>query len=137
MRIRKAVVTCLIFFAVGPGFALEPDQILVIANGDVAASVRIARYYCAKREVPRDNILALPLGAGLSDTISRDGYEKQLAEPIRKKLWSPEFAGKIKCLLTTYGVPIKVGKRSQLKGQQEKIQRLKKSIQHEKEMLEQ
>ncbi|KKK92366.1 hypothetical protein LCGC14_2703640, partial [marine sediment metagenome] len=137
MRIRKAVVTCLIFFAVGPVFALEPDQILVIANGDVTASVRIARYYCAKREVPLDNILALPLGAGLSDTISRDGYEKQLAEPIRKKLWSPEFAGKIKCLLTTYGVPIKVGKRSQLKGRRDKLRQLRKRAEQEKDTLEQ
>ena len=95
----------------GAGYALEPDEILVIANSNVTASVRIAQYYCARRQVPLSNILALPLGMGLSDTIARDDYEKRLAEPIRQKLSSPEFAGKIRCLLTTYGVPMKVGGR--------------------------
>ena len=82
MKIQKAVVTLLILFAAGTGYALEPNEILVIANSDVAESVRLAQYYCAKRKVPRDNILALPLTT--SETISRDDYEKQLAEPIRK-----------------------------------------------------
>ena len=77
MKFRIAVVTFLIFFAAGAGYALEPNEILVIANGDVAASVRIAQYYCAKRGIPIANVLALPLGTGLSETISRDDYEKQ------------------------------------------------------------
>ncbi|GAH70212.1 unnamed protein product, partial [marine sediment metagenome] len=96
-------------------FALEPDEILVIANSDIETSVRIAQYYCAKRAVPAGNILTLPLGGNLRDEISRDDYEKNLAKPIRRKLSTREFAGKIKCLLTTYGVPVKVGKRGPLK----------------------
>ncbi len=137
MRIRKAIVTLLIFLAAWPGYALEPEQILIIANSDVAASVRIARYYCTKRKVPADNILALPLGTGLSDTIIRDDYEKQLAEPIRKKLSSPEFAGKIRCLLTTYGVPIKVGPRGILKGAESELRQLKIFAEQEKNKIEQ
>jgi len=135
MRIRIAIVTCLIFFVAGAGFALEPDEILVIANSDVAASVQIAQYYCAKRKVPKDNILALPLTT--SETISRDDYEKQLAEPIRKKLSSLEFAVKIRCLLTTYGVPIKVSGRGPLKGQEDKLKQLKKLAEQEKNKIEQ
>ena len=133
MRIRIAIVTLLILFAAGAGFALEPDEILVIANSDVAASVRIAQYYCAKRKVPKDNILALPLPA--SETISRDDYEKQLAEPIREKLSSTEFVGKIRCLLTTYGVPIKVRGRGPLKGQEDKLKQLKKLAEQEKNRI--
>ena len=121
----------------GAGFALEPDEILVIANGDVEASVRTAQYYCAKRAVPVGNILALPLGMGLSDTIDRDDYEKQLAEPIREKLSSPEFAGRIRCLLTTYGVPIKVGGRGPLKGQEGKLKQLRELAEQEKNKIEQ
>ncbi len=119
------------------GFALEPDEILVIANSDIAASVQIAQYYCEKRAVPTANILALPLGTSLSDTITRDNYEKQLAEPIRSRLASPEFAGKIRCLLTTYGVPIKVGKRGQLKGKKDELKQLKKLAEQEKNKIEQ
>jgi len=121
----------------GAGHALEPDEILVIANSNVTASVRIAQYYCARRGVPVGNILALPLGTGLSDAIARDGYEKRLAEPIREKLSSPEFAGKIRCLLTTYGVPIKIGGRGPLKGQEGRLKQLKELAEQEKNKIEQ
>ncbi len=137
MRIQIAFVIWLIFFAAGPGYGLEPDEILVIANSDIRASVQIAQYYCAKRGVPAGNILTLPLGASLNDTITRDNYEKQLAEPIRKKLSSLEFAGKIKCLLTTYGMPIKVGRRGPLKDQEDKLRQLKKLAEQEKNKIEQ
>jgi uncharacterized protein (TIGR03790 family) len=118
-------------------FALEPNETLVIANSDIGASVQLAQYYCAKRGVPAGNILALPLGATLNDTIARDDFEKQLAEPIRKKLSDYDFAVKIKCLLTTYGVPIKVGKRGQLKDQQDKLTQLEKLAEQEKNKIEQ
>ena len=136
MRVLKAIVTCLFLFATGQGYALEPDEILVIANSNSVESVRIAQYYCAKRQVPVGNILALPLGTSSSLTITRDNYEKQLAEPIRQKLSSPEFAGKIRCLLTTYAVPITVGKRAPLKGREEKLKQLKKQQQRTKKTLE-
>ncbi len=136
MRILEVIVLCLFLFATGQGYALQPDEILVIANSDSAESVRIAQYYCAKRQVPAGNILALPLGTPRSSTITRDNYEKQLAEPIRQKLSSPEFAGKIRCLLTTYAVPVKVGKRAPLKGREEKLKQLKKQQQRTKKTLE-
>ena len=136
MSVRAGAVILLILVCCGVGFALEPNQILVIANGDVAASVQITQYYCAKRGVPTSNILALPLGTSLSETISRIDYEKQLVEPIRKKLLSFELVGKIRCLLTTYGVPIKVGRRGLFKGQEEKLRQLKELAEQEKSRIE-
>ncbi|MHC4574351.1 MAG: TIGR03790 family protein [Planctomycetota bacterium] len=124
MNVSKSLVAFFIFFTAGSGSALGPDGILIIANRDIPASVRIANYYCAKRKVPHANILALPLGASLSDTIDRGGYEAKLAEPIREKLSAPEFAEKIKCLLTTYGVPTKVGGRGPLKDKENELRRL-------------
>ncbi len=118
-------------------FALEPDEILVIANSNIGASVQLAQYYCAKRGVPTDNIIALPLGATLNDTITRKDYKKKLVEPIRKKLSDFDFAIKIKCLLTTYGVPIKVGRRGPLKDQQDKLTQLRKLAEQEKNRIEQ
>ena len=126
---RKSVVTFLLFLIGQTVYALEPNQILVIANSESPSSMEIAQYYCTKRAVPADNILALPLGIGLSDTISRSHYERLLVEPIRKRLYSRKFAGKIRCLLTTYGVPFKVGQRGPLEGQLEKLARLKKQRQ--------
>jgi len=137
MRILKALVTFLISLIPSAGYALQPDQILIIANGDIAASVQLAGYYCTKRGVPESNIFTLPLGTNLSDKITRNDYEKRLAEPIRNKLYSPEFVGKISCLLTTYGIPLTVGPRGPLNGQQEKIRKSEKQLQQEKNKLEQ
>jgi uncharacterized protein (TIGR03790 family) len=116
--------------------ALEPDEILIIANKNCRESLSIAQYYCKKRDVPVDNILTLPLGSELSDSIARADYEKQLAEPIRQKLLTPGAGKQIKCLLTTYGVPIKVEGRGPLEGQQDRLNRLRELVQQEKNKLE-
>ncbi|GAF78979.1 unnamed protein product, partial [marine sediment metagenome] len=136
MSRRIAIAVSLIFLAAGQVYALRPDEILVIANADIPASIRIAKYYCAKRKVPTGNILALPLGVGLSDSITRADYEKRLAGLIRKKISSPELAGKIRCLLTMYGVPIKVGGRGPLKDRQNELKRLEELIREEKSEIE-
>lgn len=117
--------------------ALEPYEILIIANRNCSESLAIARDYCKKRGVPEDNILALPLGAELSYTISRANYEKQLAEPIRERLLSLGSSGHINCLLTTYGVPIKVEGRGPLEGKEDKLKKLRESVEQEKTRIEQ
>jgi len=135
MTVRTEAVFFLVLLSCAVGFALEPNEILIIANKDIAASVHIAKYYCKKRKVPKDNILAVSLGKNLNDTISRNSYERLLAEPIRKKLSDYEFAAKIRCLLTTYGVPIKVGQRKPLKNQEAKVRQLEKLAEQEKNKI--
>lgn len=122
----------LFFIIYSETFALEPNEILVIVNSDIPESVRIAQHYCARRDVPENNILALSLGLSLDDSISRQDYDRQLAEPIREKIFGGELIGKIKCLLTIYGVPIKVEGRGILNGQEDKLAELKDSAQQEK-----
>ncbi|MHC4075140.1 MAG: TIGR03790 family protein [Planctomycetota bacterium] len=125
-KLWLAISLCFLFC--GNSFALQPQQILVIANSDVAESVQIAQYYCKKRNVPADNILALPLGGISCQSLTRAGYNEALAGPVRRKLRLPDFAGKIKCLLTVYGVPIKVAGRGPLTDQYDKLLRLKKAL---------
>ena len=85
--------------------------------------------------MPPANVLALPLGADISETIAKDDYDRKLAEPIRRKLRDLEFTEDIKCLVTTYGVPIKVGGRGLVKGKEDDLRRLEQSAeQHRKEI---
>ncbi|UCG57509.1 MAG: TIGR03790 family protein [Phycisphaerales bacterium] len=118
-------------------FALEPDEILVIANKGVAASGRLARYYCKKRAVPTANILYLSLGMRLEDSITRGDYEKWLSGPIRKELLTRKDGGRIRCLLTTYGVPTRVGKRGPLVGFEGRLRQLRELAKQEKNAVEQ
>lgn len=136
MPIRTRVIILLILMFKGTGFALEPDEILIIANSEISASVSIARYYCDKRHVPDENFIAWPLGTRLRATISRDDYERKLAEPLRSRLTGLQFDGKIKCLLTVYGVPFVVGQRGQLEGRESELKYLEKLIEQEKKKIE-
>ncbi len=134
---KKASTTTVIFFCCGVSLALEPNEISIIANKDVAVSGRIAQYYCEHRGVPSENVLYLSLGIGLEDWISRTNYEKYLAGPIRKELLARKEFDKIKCLLTTYGVPIKVGSQGQIIGLEERLKQLKALAEKEKTAIEQ
>jgi uncharacterized protein (TIGR03790 family) len=133
---RIAAAILLMLLCCGRIVALEPDEILIIANKDITESIRLTQYYCTRRSVPEKNILTLPLGATLKNNISRKDYEKQLVGPIRTKLFNEQLIGKIKCLLTIYGVPIKVGGRGVLKEQEDKLIELNKLAEQEKKIQE-
>jgi uncharacterized protein (TIGR03790 family) len=141
LRMARPIKAFLFFVLVSglamPAFSLEPNEILIIANSDSQKSLEIAKYYCQRRQVPAENIVALSLGIELVDSISRKDYQTKLAEPIRDKLSSGKFVGKIRCLLTTYGVPIKVGRRGQLKDRQVELKQLQQQQEQAKKKLEQ
>jgi uncharacterized protein (TIGR03790 family) len=120
-----------------PGQALEPDEILVIANTDYAASTRLARYYCEKRGIPPGNVIPVSLGARLRDALSRTDYDNRLAGPIRRIFATRKDLGKIRCLVTTYGVPFKVGRRQPLSGYEAQLKELRELQQQEKDALTQ
>ena len=136
MASRTAIITFLMLICNGKGLALESGEILVIANRQISASKRIAEYYCEKRNIPKKNIIYLALGHNLRERISRDEYEKSLALPIRKRL-QRRFPGEIRCLVTTYGIPVKAGSQGPMPGKGRKINELKKLLSKEKQKLEQ
>jgi uncharacterized protein (TIGR03790 family) len=131
---RTAIITLFILMRCGKGFALEPDEILVIANRQVSESKSIAEYYCEKRDIPEKNIIYLALGNRLRGTISRDEYERSIALPIRRKL-QQRVPGEIRCLVTTYGIPIHVGPQGTLPGMGGKLNELKRLLNKEKQEL--
>ena len=133
---KTAIITLLMLIFSGKGLALESGEILVIANRQISASKRIAEYYCEKRNIPKKNIIYLALGHKPRETIKRDEYEKSLALPIRKRL-QRRFPGEIRCLVTTYGIPVKVGSQGPIPGKGRKINELKKLQSKEKQRLEQ
>ncbi len=117
--------------------ALEPNEILVVVNGDISSSVELGRYYCQRRGVPEENILELSLGKTLADSISRDEYDNLIAGPIYKRLTEIKPGQTIRCLLTTYGVPYRVGPRGPLKDQQERLRQLEAAaLRYEKKLTD-
>ncbi len=136
---RKYAITCLFLLSAwgGPVRALEPDEILVVVNGDCAASIKLGRYYCESRGVPSGNIIPVHLGPQIRDSIGRGDYDTRLAGPIRQTFATNKELGKIRCLVTTYGVPFKVGRREPLVGYEGQLKELRRLQQEAKDALAQ
>lgn len=118
-----------------PGLALEPNEILIIANTDQAASTRLARYYCQQRNIPANHVVPVALGTPLRDTLSRDDYEKRLAGPLRRTFATRKDLENIKCLVTTYGIPFRIGRREPLRGVDAQLKQLRQLLQEEKDAM--
>lgn len=86
-------------------WALEPEQIMVLANRNAARSLGLAREYMEKRGIPEDQLLVLWLTD--KETCTREAYEKKVLGPV--VAYIEEHREKdIRCLATIYGMPLRV-----------------------------
>lgn len=85
---------------------LKPDQIVILVNKKSEESVRLGKLYAERRAVPLNHIVELALP--LEDTISREGYERDVVVPLRKALEERKLAASTRVLLSIYGVPLRV-----------------------------
>lgn len=99
--------TALILAVPSLALALEPAEVGVIANKFVSGSVDLARYYMEQRGIPKGNLVRIDTTN--KETVSREGYDKEIAGPVRNFLRSWQGQGEIRCLVTVFGVPLKVG----------------------------
>jgi len=93
-------------FSVDQCRALEPCEVLVLANKQSVKSLKLAKYYMNKRGIPNENFLALTVTS--NETCSRLVYEKDVAEPVKKYLKKMNPKSRIRCLLLMYGLPLKI-----------------------------
>ncbi|BBO71506.1 hypothetical protein DSCA_54360 [Desulfosarcina alkanivorans] len=116
IRYRRQVMFALCFFLLIPmapraAQALEPGEVLIIANQQSPKGVALARYYATKRNIPDRNLLLLDLP--VAEVCSRDAYDHRIAAPVRAFLKTVEPAWGIRCLVLTYGMPLKVAPADQ------------------------
>ncbi|HNS20530.1 MAG TPA: TIGR03790 family protein [Sedimentisphaerales bacterium] len=137
MRHKTTILVAVITACCRAAFALEPNEILVVANTEQPASVRLARYYCEKRGIPSGNVIPVSLGTPVRDSIGRADYEKRLAGPIRRTFTARKDLAHIRCLVTTYGVPFRVGRRDPLRGLEAQLEKLRQALQAEKDAIAQ
>jgi len=88
---------------------LAPDEVAVIAMAAGQESRAVAEYYVQARGIPESHVLLLPGQAGVS--VSRAVWETQLRPAIRDWLVEQKLEGKIRCLVTCWDVPLKIGKQ--------------------------
>ncbi|MHC4986784.1 MAG: TIGR03790 family protein [Planctomycetota bacterium] len=92
--------------------ALEPGEVLVVANGNVPESVELAEYYAQVREIPPENVMRVFTGDEYA--IARPAYEEKILEPIREHLANRQSDTPIRCICLMWGVPVRVEQTEQL-----------------------
>lgn len=86
--------------------AQSSESVLLVVNGNSAASRQIADYYRARRAIPARNICHL---ATVSDEeITWETYERQIERPIGECLKKAGLQEKVLYIVTTLGLPLKV-----------------------------
>ena len=98
----------LIILCLFPNFcnALEPEEILVIANKNYPKSIDTAKYYMSKRKISADNLVEVRVTD--KETCSRIDYQAKVATPVRRYLEKKGSGLHIRCLVLMYGIPLKV-----------------------------
>ncbi|MBA4416880.1 MAG: TIGR03790 family protein [Syntrophus sp. (in: bacteria)] len=106
MFIASLAILIFMTFA-GVSEAIAPDQLVIVVNNKVPESLRLARYYMKKRNVPQQNIIQIDTSQ--QEQIDREEYEKQIAAPIRSFLEENDPEGsRFKCIILMYGVPLRI-----------------------------
>lgn len=121
---RSVFVALALGAVAAPARALEPKDVVVVVNAAVPGSRAVADHYCVKRGVPRENVVELDLPTG--EDISRDDYDQKLVAPLREAI-RPRLA-EVKCLLTVYGVPLRVGPKQPTEAEAAELAAVKREI---------
>src|SRR5262249_50502133 len=99
-----------------PAWGLQPDQIALIVNDQSPGSRELADFYARQRHIPEGRIIAISVGqpdaAHPREEISASDYEPMIAGPVRAYLEQHGWKDKVTCLVSFWGVPLRVGQRS-------------------------
>ncbi len=106
--------------------ALEPADLFVVYNRNVPESREIAQYYMQQRNVPAAHCIGLDLPQ--TDEISREDYLAKIRRPLRGWFARQDLQDKIKCLVTVYGVPLRVGRPAAQPGDDALIAEVQRAI---------
>lgn len=110
-RFRVAVVQLLMvtmFISTGRA-ELTAGDLLLVVNRNMPESIELARTYASLRKVPEGRVVELDLPS--AEQMSFEAYERDVVPPIREFLRKNKLDQQVKCLVTFYGVPLRVAAR--------------------------
>jgi uncharacterized protein (TIGR03790 family) len=126
-RIRVFLLSTLaLACSASTAFALRADELLLIVNENVAESRALAEFYTAARLVPAGRIVALKLTD--QEEMPFDAYERDVVAPLRTFLRERQLESQVKCLVTFYGVPLRVAGKVSTPADKQELEQLRKEL---------
>lgn len=95
------------FLAAAPARALTPDDIVVIYNAKSDASLKVAEHYLHARAIPPSHLI--PITCDPQESIPENIYRLAIVPQLRRVLKERSLDAGVKCLVTTYDVPLTIG----------------------------
>lgn len=86
--------------------ALEPGEVLVLANVNATSSLKLAKYYMQQRGIPEENLVRL--STVTNERCSREEYDNKIRRPLRSFLAKRGASPAIRCLVSMYGLPLAI-----------------------------
>ena len=101
-------IALLLWCVLYPAFsqALEPNEVLVVANTRAGDSLDLARYYMRQRQIPLDHLVRID--SSTEEHCTRQEYNQTIRDPVRKALNTIDPDHRIRCLVVMYGVPLAI-----------------------------
>ncbi len=87
-------------------WALEPEEVVVIANTRANDSLDLAQYYMRQRHIPDDHLVRVK--TTWNEHCSRATYDEEIRRPVREALVKIGKNNRIRCLVTIYGMPLAI-----------------------------
>jgi uncharacterized protein (TIGR03790 family) len=110
---------------------LEPDEILLVVNRNMAEGKQLAEFYRTARGIPEGRVVELDLPRGEEMTFAV--YEREMVPPLRQFLRENKLEQKIQCLVTFYGVPLRIAEHVLTAEEKQEVAELERQ---EKRLLE-
>ncbi|HPD29430.1 MAG TPA: TIGR03790 family protein [Phycisphaerae bacterium] len=127
-------------FAANEYSPLTAGELLLVYNDADVSSRTLAKHYAELRDVPRDQLCPLVI-MRVGEEIAPADFERLIREPVRRYLEEHGLRDKVRCLVTFYGLPIRVGRQTPSVAQQQLLvkwrPRLKREIREFEAMLRQ
>lgn len=120
MGVLPRIGICLLGLLASASAQIRPEAVAVLYNAQQESSRQLAELYREARGIPQENLIGLAMP--LSEEITRDQYEQQIAGPLRaeftrRKWWKLQrdaqglpvpVENRIRVLLSVRGVPLKI-----------------------------
>ncbi len=106
--------------------ALEPDQLLLIVNRNEPESQKLAEFYTNARLIPAGRIVALDLPR--AEEMSFEVYEHDVVPPVREFIKKNDLEKKVTCLVTFFGVPLRVAAHKLSPAEQKELRELQAKL---------
>ena len=115
--------------------ALGPDQVALVVNAKVPASRELAEFYAQRRNIPPGRIIAVDLPFP-AEEVPFEQYDTVVAPAIRKQLRDNGLRDKVTCLVTFYGVPLRIAGKLNTPAQQAELAAVQQEMQKAQAQLE-